>query len=330
VIGTIMAWFNFGKQDDAKTVQAPANAESVEVLRQRAKRRLIGSAVLVLAGVVGFPLLFDTQPRPVAIDVPIEIPDRNNVKPLAPPVVSNAPLTPAPGARSESTVDPGTSLGSREEIVTAPTVSVPKVTQNTASALTESTQSATKTVANTAKAQADQAAADQAAADKLAADKAAADKAAADKAAKDKAAKDKAAAEKAAKDKADKASEDKKAAQAAEAKKAADAARAKALLEGKPGNGTPAGASAPAVAATAPAAEGRFIVQFGSFSDAPKAREARQKVERAGLKTYSQVAETANGQLIRVRVGPFPTRAEAEKAAAKIKSLDLPAAILTL
>jgi DedD protein len=48
------------------------------------------------------------------------------------------------------------------------------------------------------------------------------------------------------------------------------------------------------------------------------------------LKTYVHVAETPQGKRIRVRVGPFPTRAEAEKAAAKIKPLDLPAAILTL
>ncbi|NJS37273.1 MAG: SPOR domain-containing protein, partial [Brachymonas sp.] len=74
----------------------------------------------------------------------------------------------------------------------------------------------------------------------------------------------------------------------------------------------------------------RFIVQFGSFADNTKAREARLKVEKAGFKTYVQVAETAQGKLIRVRVGPFATRAEADKAAAKIKSLDLPAAILTL
>jgi DedD protein len=31
-----------------------------------------------------------------------------------------------------------------------------------------------------------------------------------------------------------------------------------------------------------------------------------------------------------VRVGPFASRAEADKAAAKIKSLDLPASVLTL
>ena len=78
------------------------------------------------------------------------------------------------------------------------------------------------------------------------------------------------------------------------------------------------------------AVEGRFVVQVGAFADADKAREARQKLERAGLKTYTNVAETKDGKRIRVRVGPFATRAEADKAADKIKGLDLPAAILTL
>jgi DedD protein len=71
-------------------------------------------------------------------------------------------------------------------------------------------------------------------------------------------------------------------------------------------------------------------VQVGAFADDGKARDTRQKVERAGLKTYTHVAETKEGKRTRVRVGPFATRAEAEKAAEKIKGLDLPAAILTL
>jgi DedD protein len=75
---------------------------------------------------------------------------------------------------------------------------------------------------------------------------------------------------------------------------------------------------------------GRFVVQVGAFAENEKAREVRLKVERAGLKTYVHVAETPQGKRIRVRVGPFATRAEADKAAAKIKTLDLPAAILTL
>ena len=96
--------------------------------------------------------------------------------------------------------------------------------------------------------------------------------------------------------------------------KADDGAKALALLEGKPVN----------------ALDGRFVVQVGAFADVALARDARQKVERAGLKTYTQVAETKEGKRIRVRVGPFGTRAEADQAADKIKGLDLPAAILIL
>ena len=82
-----MAWFKFGNKfgskdgDKVRTQQAPV--QSVEAMRQRAKHRLIGTVVLVLAGVVGFPMLFDSQPRPVLVDVPIDIPDKTKVKPLA-------------------------------------------------------------------------------------------------------------------------------------------------------------------------------------------------------------------------------------------------------
>ena len=60
------------------------------------------------------------------------------------------------------------------------------------------------------------------------------------------------------------------------------------------------------------------------------AREARQKVEKLGLKTYTQVVETSNGKRIRVRVGPFASRGDADKAADKIKAAGLPSAVYTL
>jgi DedD protein len=86
-----------------------------------------------------------------------------------------------------------------------------------------------------------------------------------------------------------------------------------------------------APASKSPAADaGRFVVQVGAFADATRAQEVRLKVERAGLKTYTHVAETKDGRRTRVRVGPFSTRAEAQKAAEKIKKLNLPAALLTL
>jgi DedD protein len=66
------------------------------------------------------------------------------------------------------------------------------------------------------------------------------------------------------------------------------------------------------------AAEGRFVVQVGAYSDAATLRETRAKVERLGLKTYTQVIEGDAGKRTRVRVGPFATRDEAQAAAARL------------
>ncbi len=100
---------------------ADASGQSVEVLRRRAKHRLFGAVVLVFVAVVAFPLLFDSQPRPVAVDTPIVIPDRNRTAPLAPDVPVPAAQAPAkpllPAAPSEvhpqASLDPG-----KEEVVT--------------------------------------------------------------------------------------------------------------------------------------------------------------------------------------------------------------------
>ncbi len=232
-----MAFFKLRKGGDesAATHRQP---ESVEAMRKRARHRLIGAGVLVLLGVVGFPLLFDTQPRPIAVNIPIEIPDRNKVKPLA--------------AAPQSAAQPPAAAGS----VTAPSVKP------------ETPPAASK-------------------------------------------AEDKAEA------KVEPKPEAKPEAKAAAKPDARDTgAKAQALLEGKP------------VSASATAS--RFVVQVGAFSDDSKARDARAKLERAGLKTYTHVAETKEGKRTRVRVGPFGTKADADKAADQIKKLDLPASILTL
>ena len=103
-----MALFKLRKKVD-EPAAAVSPAESIEAMRRRARHRLIGAAVLVLVAVVGFPVLFDTQPRPVSVDIPIEIPDRNKVKPLAPPPaapVVQGKVTPAPAAPAAAA--PGT------------------------------------------------------------------------------------------------------------------------------------------------------------------------------------------------------------------------------
>jgi DedD protein len=74
----------------------------------------------------------------------------------------------------------------------------------------------------------------------------------------------------------------------------------------------------------------RFVVQAGTFADAGAAKDARAKLERAGMKTYTHVAETKDGKRTRVRVGPVASLAEADKLAERIKKLDLPAQVLAI
>ena len=244
-----MAFFKFRKGGDDSPAAAP-QAESVEALRRRARHRLIGAAVLVLLGVVGFPLLFDTQPRPIAVDIPIQIPDRNNAKPLPAPVA-------APKAQASQ---PTTGIAPVAVGAVSTPAPAPEAKPQPAPA-----ESRPAVVAVTP----------QAAASKPAAVK---------------------------------------------------PEPAPAPAKTVPAKAEPESKSKVAVAD----ADGRFVVQVGAFSDAGKARETRQRVEKAGLKTYTHVAETKEGRRIRVRVGPFATRAEADKAAGRIKDLDLPAAVLTL
>lgn len=95
-----MALFKLRKGRDEPPVPATPPL-TVESMRRRAMHRLIGAAILVLAGVVGFPLFFDNQPRPIPVDLPIVIPDKAKAAPLAAPqaippvaVASAAPAAP--------------------------------------------------------------------------------------------------------------------------------------------------------------------------------------------------------------------------------------------
>lgn len=270
-----MPFFNFrrGGSSAAPTAGSAAQTENVEVMRKRAKHRLIGAAVLVLLGVVGFPLLFDTQPRPVAVDIPIEIPAKNTVKPLALPASATATV---PASPSGEKVAAAASLAPKEEILVSKPAAAPVAPEKPAiknEAKSDPKPELKPEVKVPAKAEVKPEARVE---PKPASKPVAGD----------------------------------------------DAARASALLNG--------GAEPVAAKAKAMDEAGRVVVQVGAFADVAKAREARLKLEKAGLKTYTQVAETKDGKRIRVRVGPFASKAEAEKAASKIKSLELPAAILTL
>jgi len=245
-----MAFFKFRKNAGDSSA-APAQPDSVEVMRKRAKHRLIGAAVLVLAGVIGFPLLFDNQPRPISVDIPIEIPDKNKVKPLVVPAAPAQPVAAASTPAKPVVVAPTPLPAQVPEVLPVEKPPKPAVTAAEIPAVVKKPEP--------------------------------------------------------------------KPVETPTAAKPVESAKAKALLEGKD-----------VVAKEPTAADGRFVVQVGAFADVTKAREVRLKVEKAGLKTYTQVVETKDGRRIRVRVGPFAGRAEADQAAEKIKKLDLSAAVLTL
>jgi DedD protein len=60
----------------------------------------------------------------------------------------------------------------------------------------------------------------------------------------------------------------------------------------------------------------RFIVQIGAFAEVGKANEIKGKL---GAGAFTQTVDTKDGKRTRVRMGPFKSREEAEKAAARAK-----------
>lgn len=276
----------------------PLSQSDIEATRTRARRRLIGMVVLVGAGVVGFPWLFETQPRPLSSDVQIvqggaagegAMTPTGHPRPMASGKVAVSGIVVPPAAESEPAADTtrpepravdtparethavATREPLEETIVDAPPAAKPPSHPPSAAAheshapvkATEP-KSASKPVPAKLVEQAKQA-------DKPVVKPA-----------------DKAVAKPA-----DKPTE-----------KPADKAADKDAV--------------------------RYIVQIGAFGESAKAQEVRLKVERLGIKTYTQAVDTPDGKRIRVRVGPFSDKAEADKAMATLRKAGLAGNLLTL
>lgn len=89
------------------------------------------------------------------------------------------------------------------------------------------------------------------------------------------------------------------------AKADGDAKRAQALLDGKGAEG----------------ADGPHIIQIGAYANPGNVQILQKKLAEMGIKAYTESLDTPQGKKTRVRAGPFPTRAAAEKAAARMKSV---------
>lgn len=87
----------------------------------------------------------------------------------------------------------------------------------------------------------------------------------------------------------------------------------------------------PLVSARPPAAPAAaYAINVGLFADAGNARRAQERLQQAGLPVVVQTITTAQGLRTRVRVGPYPQRARADEAAARIRSLGLEAVVFPL
>ncbi|MBW2268269.1 MAG: SPOR domain-containing protein [Deltaproteobacteria bacterium] len=68
------------------------------------------------------------------------------------------------------------------------------------------------------------------------------------------------------------------------------------------------------------AAAGRFAVQVGAFGEADSAERLAAKLRGRGFDVYVSPGVAAGQARWRVRVGPSPTREEAERSAARLKA----------
>lgn len=71
----------------------------------------------------------------------------------------------------------------------------------------------------------------------------------------------------------------------------------------------------------------RYVVNVGMFAQENNARNALAQLDDAELPTSRQNVRTPQGPRIRVRVGPFDTLAEAERAADKVRTLGMDAQV---
>lgn len=85
-----------GPKADAAAGKSPA--EAFDHARTLARRRLIGAAVLLLVAVVVFPLVFETQPRPLPLDTPIQLAKGSSPAATGTVLRPVTPRVPAPGA----------------------------------------------------------------------------------------------------------------------------------------------------------------------------------------------------------------------------------------
>jgi DedD protein len=244
---------------------AKGDADPVLPEKKRARRRLVGAVALALAVAVGLPMLLDSEPKPLAGDIAIQIPSKDKAGPLPMPSDPDARPDTVSAADSvdkdEQVVDPGTPAAARAQ---ADPTTVTEV--RTAPAKEEPAPHAKPSHAD-------------------AADAAKPEPKPEHKPAKSAEPKQP---EKAAPKAAVKAEEK----AAAHGQSPEDAARALAILEGKQ-------------AAKAREDGEKVTLQVAALASQEKASELQARLRAAGIHSFTERVARPGGELIRVKVGPY-------------------------
>ena len=279
-------------------------ADPVLPEKKRARRRLVGAVALVLAAVIVLPMVLDSEPKPLADDISIQIPSRDK------PAAADSTDASATGSTSKSSASSdmaGTisGLDKQEEIID------PASTPASApiSAAGQSQVPDKSVVASVAPVMPSLPSTDNASPDvapvapvqpevKIVAKPKVETKPKVE--AKDER-------KSRPEPKLDARADDRPAINESQD----DSARAAAILNG--GNAAPSAEKKP----------GKFVIQVAALASQEKVDELQGKLNDAGIRSYTQKVKTSAGERIRIRVGPFANKEEAEKARAKLAPLGL-------
>jgi DedD protein len=272
--------------------------------KKRARRRLVGAIALALAAAVGLPMLLDSEPKPLAGDIAIQIPSKEKAAPLP------MPADPVAAADSvdtgEEIVEPSEAAADDRRIVTmdatppaaAKAPATPPAAPMAAPSKVEQvrTEPAARDIAHEPVKPEPKAAPKP---EPKVAEAKPADKAPPKPAAKPSAARP----------------EDKP---VPRAQPGSDDSRALAILENKQ-----------AATQEAPAPAQRFVVQVAALASPEKVAELQARLRGAGIATFTQKQTTPSGALIRVRAGPL-NKDDAEKLRTRLQGLGLSGTLVPL
>lgn len=302
--------------------------ETVADLRRRARHRLIGAVFLVIIAVLAFPLLFETEPRPDSSATPIGVADSDGSAPLeiaTGPDMDTVPLTggldPDEELLDESEPEPEPST-----VASATIPEQPATDQDLASAAPEEVEDAADPD--------DELDADMgepgrpgkvrvaSASDAPAAQTGSASEPASRPQAESPAAPG--TGQVAAASQAEQAERERRQREQAalQQRQQQEAERARKALSGSES----ASGAVPAPTASAQ----RFVVQIGAYAEPDTVRRVRATAEQHGLPTFTQEIQVGGASQIRVRVGPFNSRAAAEGAVSTLRKAGLGGQVLTL